>query len=158
MATRLHRGDLPDLSRYGREVAIDTETMGLDPHRDRLCVVQLSPGDGSADVVQIPQEAGPDSAPNLVKLLTDPAVTKIFHYARFDVAGMRFAVASGGERPEGDRHTGIGIVVPDVDAAYEELNAKGVRFTMAPSRQPWGGYMAMFADPDGNVFYLDGPT
>ena len=81
-----------------------------------------------------------------------------FHYARFDVAGMRFAVASGGERPEGDRHTGIGIVVPDVDAAYEELNAKGVRFTMAPSRQPWGGYMAMFADPDGNVFYLDGPT
>jgi ribonuclease D len=97
MATRLHRGDLPDLSRYGREVAIDTETMGLDPHRDRLCVVQLSPGDGSADVVQIPQEAGPDSAPNLVKLLTDPAVTKIFHYARFDIAALkqRFGVVTG---------------------------------------------------------------
>ena len=55
MAIRLHRGDLPDLSRYGKEVAIDTETMGLHPHRDRLCVIQLSPGDGSADVVQIPQ-------------------------------------------------------------------------------------------------------
>ena len=97
MTTRLHRGDLPDLSRYGREVAIDTETMGLDPHRDRLCVVQLSPGDGSADVVQIPQEAGPDSAPNLVKLLTDPAVTKIFHYARFDIAALkqRFGVVTG---------------------------------------------------------------
>jgi ribonuclease D len=87
MTIRLHRGDLPDLSRYGREVAIDTETMGLDPHRDRLCVVQLSPGDGSADVVQIP--AGLNEAPNLVKLLSDPAVTKIFHYARFDVAVLK---------------------------------------------------------------------
>lgn len=95
MATRLHRGDLPDLSRYGREVAIDTETMGLDPHRDRLCVVQLSPGDGSADVVQIPQDA--TSAPNLTKLLADPAVTKIFHYARFDMAVLknRFGVVTG---------------------------------------------------------------
>ena len=95
MAIRLHRGDLPDLSRYGREVAIDTETMGLDPHRDRLCVVQLSPGDGSADVVQIPQDAS--EAPNLVKLLTDPGVTKIFHYARFDIAVLkhRFGVVTG---------------------------------------------------------------
>jgi ribonuclease D len=95
MTVRLHRGDLPDLSRYGREVAIDTETMGLDPHRDRLCVVQLSPGDGSADVVQIP--AGVNSAPNLVTLLTDPARTKIFHYARFDIAVLqnRFGVVTG---------------------------------------------------------------
>ena len=75
MTTRLHRGDLPDLSRYGKEVAIDTETMGLDPRRDRLCVVQLSPGDGSADIVQIPQDA--TSAPNLVALLADPNRTKI---------------------------------------------------------------------------------
>ena len=73
MTIRLHRGDLPVLSRYGREVAIDTETMGLDPRRDRLCVVQLSPGDGSADVVQIPQDL--KEAPNLTKLLSDPAVT-----------------------------------------------------------------------------------
>jgi ribonuclease D len=95
MATRLHRGDLPDLSRYGREVAIDTETMGLDPHRDRLCLVQLSPGDGSADLVQIPQDA--TEAPNLVKLLTDPNVTKIFHYARFDMAVLqnRFGIVTG---------------------------------------------------------------
>jgi ribonuclease D len=95
MATRLHRGDLPDRSRYGREVAIDTETMGLEPHRDRLCVVQLSPGDGSADVVQIPKEA--TDAPNLVRLLTDPNVTKIFHYARFDMAVLkhRFGIVTG---------------------------------------------------------------
>jgi len=95
MATRLHRGDLPDLSRYSREVAIDTETMGLDPRRDRLCVVQLSPGDGSADVVQIPKDL--KDAPNLVKLLSDPGVTKIFHYARFDMAVLkhRFGVITG---------------------------------------------------------------
>jgi ribonuclease D len=95
MTTRLHRGDLPDLSRYGKEVAIDTETMGLDPRRDRLCVVQLSPGDGSADVVQIPQDA--TAAPNLVALLSDPNRTKIFHYARFDIAVLkhRFGVVTG---------------------------------------------------------------
>ncbi|HTJ56022.1 MAG TPA: ribonuclease H-like domain-containing protein [Devosiaceae bacterium] len=95
MTIRLHRGDLPDLSRYGREVAIDTETMGLNPLRDRLCVVQLSPGDGNADVVQIPMDLV--EAPNLTKLLTDPNVTKIFHYARFDVAVLkqRFGVVTG---------------------------------------------------------------
>lgn len=84
MTIRLHRGDLPDLSRYTTSVAIDTETLGLNPHRDRLCVVQLSNGDGTADVVQIP--AGHSDAPNLKKLLGDPAVTKIFHFARFDLA------------------------------------------------------------------------
>ena len=85
MTIRLHRGDLPDLSRYGRgAVAIDTEAMGLDVHRDRLCVVQLSPGDGSADVIQIP--ASTSEAPNLTKLLTDGTILKIFHFARFDLA------------------------------------------------------------------------
>ena len=95
MTTRLHRGDLPDLSRYGKEVAIDTETMGLDPHRDRLCVVQLSPGDGSADVVQIPADL--KQAPNLEALLKDPNRTKIFHYARFDMAVLkqRFGLITG---------------------------------------------------------------
>jgi ribonuclease D len=83
MTIRLHRGDLPDLARYRGSVAIDTETMGLDPHRDRLCVVQLSPGDNSADVVQIP--AGARAAPNLTALLADPSVLKIFHFARFDL-------------------------------------------------------------------------
>jgi ribonuclease D len=84
MTVRLHRGDLPDLSRYTDSVAIDTETMGLDPHRDRLCVVQLSNGDGSADVVQIPKDH--TDAPNLKALLANQRVTKIFHFARFDVA------------------------------------------------------------------------
>ena len=84
MTIRLHRGDLPDLSRYKDSVAIDTETLGLNPHRDRLCVVQLSNGDGTADVVQIP--AGHRDAPNLKKLLGDKNVTKIFHFARFDLA------------------------------------------------------------------------
>jgi ribonuclease D len=87
MTIRLHRGDLPDLTAYKGAVAIDTETMGLDPNRDRLCVVQLSPGDGSADVVQI--AAGQTRAPNLERLLADPAVVKIFHFARFDL-GMLF--------------------------------------------------------------------
>lgn len=84
MTIRLHRGDLSDLSAYGAVVAIDTETLGLNPHRDRLCVVQLSPGDGSADVVQIP--AGKVAGPNLVRLLSDPKKLKLFHFARFDLA------------------------------------------------------------------------
>jgi ribonuclease D len=86
MTVRLHRGDLPDLTRYTDSVAIDTETMGLHPHRDRLCVVQLSNGDGSADVVQIPK--GHTDAPNLKALLANPKVTKIFHFARFDLAAL----------------------------------------------------------------------
>jgi ribonuclease D len=86
MTIRLHRGDLPSLSAYKGSVAIDTETMGLDPKRDRLCVVQLSPGDGSADVVQI--AAGQTKAPNIERLLADKSVLKIFHFARFDIATM----------------------------------------------------------------------
>jgi ribonuclease D len=86
MTIRLHRGDLPNLNAYSGSVAIDTETMGLDPNRDRLCVVQLSPGDGSADVVQI--TAGQKEAPNLQRLFADPAILKIFHFARFDLASL----------------------------------------------------------------------
>jgi ribonuclease D len=86
MTIRLHSGDLPDISRYTGSVAIDTETMGLHPHRDRLCVVQMSNGDGSADVIQIAK--GQRDAPNLKALLANPAVTKIFHFARFDVAAL----------------------------------------------------------------------
>jgi len=89
MTIRLHRGDLPDLSRYTGAVAIDTETLGLLPHRDRLCVVQLSPGDGTADVVQIAR--GQRAAPNLTRLLADPSIVKIFHYARFDIAVLENA-------------------------------------------------------------------
>ncbi len=86
MTIRYHHEDLPDLANYGSSVAIDTETMGLMPHRDRLCVVQLSPGDGTVDVVKI--GLGQKRAPNLEKLLADPKVTKIFHYARFDLAAL----------------------------------------------------------------------
>jgi len=92
MTIRVHRGDLPDLSHYrGGAVAIDTETMGLDPSRDRLCVVQLSPGDGTADVVQIP--AGANEAPNLTKLLADSSILKIFHFARFDLGALQKRLA-----------------------------------------------------------------
>jgi len=86
MTVRLHRNDLPSLSAYKGAVAIDTETMGLNPHRDRLCVVQLSPGDGSADVVQI--AAGKPDAPNIKRLLADKSILKIFHYGRFDLAAL----------------------------------------------------------------------
>lgn len=84
MTIRFHRGDLPDRYEPGTAVAIDTETLGLNPHRDRLCVVQVSTGDGTADVVQIPKQ-GPTPG-NLSRMLADPAVLKIFHYARFDLA------------------------------------------------------------------------
>ena len=89
MTIRLHRGDLPDIKRYRGAVAIDTETMGLDPRRDRLCLVQLSPGDGSADVVQI--AVGKTDAPNLKRLLGDQALLKIFHFARFDLGMLQKA-------------------------------------------------------------------
>lgn len=82
---RVHKGDLPNLDNYCVDaVAVDTETLGLNLHRDRLCVVQLSSGDGTADIIQIAR--GQKSAPNLVKLLEDKGITKIFHFGRFDLA------------------------------------------------------------------------
>ncbi len=89
MTIYLHREDLPDTLDLGASVAIDTETMGLDPRRDRLCLVQLSTGDGNAHLVQISQ--GQTSAPNLEKLLTDPKVLKLFHFGRFDIAALKNA-------------------------------------------------------------------
>ncbi|WP_316014397.1 ribonuclease D [Roseobacter sp. HKCCA0434] len=86
MTNHVHRNDLPDGLDLGPVVAIDSETMGLIPHRDRLCVVQLSAGDGDAHLVQITQDQ--TEAPNLVRLLTDPDVLKLFHYGRFDIAVM----------------------------------------------------------------------
>jgi ribonuclease D len=86
MSHHVYARDLPDGLDLGPEVAIDCETMGLHPHRDRLCVVQLSGGDGTAHLVQI--EKGQTSAPNLEKLLTDPTVLKLFHFGRFDIAAM----------------------------------------------------------------------
>lgn len=87
MANHYHKGDLPDDLDLGSIVAVDTETMGLNPHRDRLCVVQLSSGDGEAHIVQIGQ--GQTEAPNLTKLLSDPKVLKLFHFARFDIAAVQ---------------------------------------------------------------------
>ncbi|MGC8201189.1 ribonuclease D [Aliiroseovarius sp. PTFE2010] len=89
MANYLYKGDLPDDLDLGPEVAIDCETMGLNPHRDRLCVVQLSGGDGNAHIVQIAK--GQTDAPNLCKLLADPNVLKLFHFGRFDIAAMYHA-------------------------------------------------------------------
>jgi len=86
LTNHLYKGDLPDDLDLGPVVAIDCETMGLNPHRDRLCVVQLSGGDGNAHLVQIAK--GQTEAPNLVRLLTDPQVLKLFHYGRFDIAAM----------------------------------------------------------------------
>jgi len=86
VANHLYRGDLPDGLNLGPVVAIDCETMGLNPHRDRLCVVQLSGGDGNAHMIQIAQ--GQTSAPNLCRMLEDPEVLKLFHFGRFDIAAM----------------------------------------------------------------------
>jgi ribonuclease D len=95
MTHRLHHHDLPDGWQPGPAVAIDTETLGLNPHRDRLCLVQISTGDGSADLVKI--APGQKRAPNLERILTDPNVAKIFHFARFDIAVMQhaFGVVTG---------------------------------------------------------------
>ena len=89
MAIHLHQNDLPDGLNLGPVVAIDTETMGLDPRRDRLCVVQLSDGNGDAHLVQIAK--GQTRAPNLERLLTDPATLKLFHFGRFDIAALQAA-------------------------------------------------------------------
>jgi ribonuclease D len=89
MTNHLHQGDLPDGLSFGASVAIDCETMGLQPHRDRLCVVQLSGGDGVAHLVQV--GIGQTSAPNLERLLRDRDVTKLFHFGRFDIAAMYHA-------------------------------------------------------------------
>ncbi|MEY4695748.1 MAG: hypothetical protein RIT14_176 [Pseudomonadota bacterium] len=89
MAIHLYHNDLPDGLSLGPVVAIDTETMGLDPRRDRLCLVQLSDGNGDAHLVQIAR--GQTSAPNLERLLTDPATLKLFHFGRFDIAAMKQA-------------------------------------------------------------------
>jgi ribonuclease D len=89
LTNHLHQNDLPDGLDLGASVAIDCETMGLNPHRDRLCVVQLSGGDGHAHIVQIAK--GQTRAPNIERLLADPAVLKIFHFGRFDIAAMYHA-------------------------------------------------------------------
>ena len=102
---QLHKHDLPEGLSFGSMVAVDTETMGLDPRRDRLCLVQLSAGDGTAHLVQIiPPALGGKGAdcPNLKALLADPAVTKLFHFARFDIAAL--LQRAGRAHQPGDLH------------------------------------------------------
>lgn len=89
MANHLYLNDLPDELDLGPVVAIDCETMGLNPHRDRLCVIQMSGGDGNAHLVQVAK--GQTEAPNLCKMLEDPNVLKLFHFGRFDIAAMHNA-------------------------------------------------------------------
>jgi ribonuclease D len=159
MTIRLHRGDLPDISPYKGAVAIDTETMGLDPHRDRLCLVQLSPGDGSADVVQIPQ--GAKDAPNLKRLLADAAIVKIFHYARFDMAALYNAfgvmpgpvfctkIASRLTRTYTDRH-GLKDIVREL---------LGVELSKQQQSSDWGAETlseAQLSYAASDVLYLHG--
>jgi ribonuclease D len=135
---RFHKHDLPDLAHYNVDaVAIDTETLGLNPHRDRLCVVQISPGDGTADVIQI--APGQRQAPNLVSLLANPGISKLFHFGRFDLAVLYHAfgvmpepvfctkIASRLTRTYTDRH---GLK----DICYELL---GVGLSKAQQSSDW---------------------
>jgi ribonuclease D len=146
MTIRVHKGDLPDLARYTGSVAIDTETLGLDTRRDRLCVVQLSPGDGTADIVQIAK--GQREAPNLCALLADPTKTKIFHYARFDIAALYHAfgimaepvfctkIASRLTRTYTDRHglKDLARELVGVDLSKQQQSSDWAAETLTPAQ------------------------
>lgn len=157
MTIFLHQNDLPDGLTLGRVVAIDTETMGLDPRRDRLCVVQLSAGDGHAHLVQIAR--GQTAAPNLQRLLADPQVLKLFHFGRFDIAmmlrtfGTRTApvwctkIASKLIRTYTDRH-GLKYLLNDY---------VGVDVSKAQQTSDWGSVTLTEAQKDyaaSDVLYL----
>jgi ribonuclease D len=157
LANYLHLNDLPDGLNLGPVVAIDTETMGLDPRRDRLCVVQLSSGDGDAHLVQIAR--GQTSAPNLVRMLTDPAVLKLFHFGRFDIAALQKAfgvrtapvwctkIASKLIRTYTDRH----------GLKYLLAEYVGVDVSKAQQTSDWGAAVLTDAQKDyaaSDVLYL----
>ena len=157
MTIHLYQNDLPDGLTLGPIVAIDTETMGLDPRRDRLCLVQLSSGDGNAHLVQIAK--GQTTAPNLTRLLTDPAITKLFHFGRFDIAAMLKAfgvitapvwctkIASRLIRTYTDRH-GLKYLLQDY---------VGVDVSKAQQTSDWGSAKLTDAQRDyaaSDVLYL----
>jgi ribonuclease D len=157
MSIRLHHGDLAADVRYDRAVGVDTETLGLNPHRDRLCLVQLSGGDGSADIVQI--APGQGQAPRLAALLADPSIEKIFHYARFDIAVLYNAfgvmaepvfctkIASRLTRTYTDRH-GLKDLVKDlldVDLSKQQQSSDWAATTLSE---------AQLAYAAGDVLYL----
>jgi ribonuclease D len=153
----LYQNDLPDGLGLGPVVAVDTETMGLDPRRDRLCVVQLSSGDGNAHLVHIAR--GQTRAPNLERLLADPAVLKLFHYARFDIAALHNAfgvvtapvwctkIASKLIRTFTDRH-GLKYLLADL---------VGVDVSKAQQTSDWGAEVLSEAQKEyaaSDVLYL----
>jgi ribonuclease D len=145
MAVKLYKGDLPTGLDLGSAVAVDTETLGLVPRRDKLCLVQLSSGDGNAHLVQLDRTSY--DAPNLKALFTDPAVTKIFHYARFDVAVIRHylgvdtaplyctKIASKLTRTYTDRH-GLKDLVKEL---------LGIELNKQQQSSDWGAHM--LSDP-----------
>ena len=165
MTIRVHKGDLPDLSRYTGPVAIDTETLGLKTKRDRLCVVQLSPGDGSADVVQIAK--GQTSAPNISALLADASKTKIFHYARFDVAALYHAfgamtqtifctkIASRLTRTYTDRHglKDLARELIGVDLSKQQQSSDWAAETLSPAQVEYAAADVLYLHDIMGVLY-----
>ena len=157
MAYHLYQGDLPDGLDLGPVVAIDTETMGLDPRRDRLCVVQLSSGDGDAHLVQIAK--GQTKAPNLERMLADPATLKLFHFGRFDIAALKNAfgvttspvyctkIASKMVRTFTDRH-GLKVLLQEL---------LGIDVSKQQQTSDWGAPVLTEAQQDyaaSDVLYL----
>ena len=157
MAYHLYQGDLPDGLDLGPVVAIDTETMGLDPRRDRLCVVQLSSGDGNAHLVQIAK--GQTKAPNLERMLADPATLKLFHFGRFDIAALKNAfgvttspvyctkIASKMVRTFTDRH-GLKVLLQEL---------LGIDVSKQQQTSDWGAPVLTDAQQDyaaSDVLYL----
>jgi ribonuclease D len=146
MANFLHEGDLPAGLDLGAVVAVDTETMGLSPGRDRLCLVQLSAGDGDAHLVRVPK--GAREAPNLVRLLGDPARLKLFHYARFDIGMLMHAfgvvtapvfctkIASRLTRTYTDRHGLKDLVreMLDVEVSKQQQSSDWGAETLTPAQ------------------------
>lgn len=157
MANYLYKNDLPDGLDLGPVVAIDCETMGLNPHRDRLCLIQMSGGDGNCHLIQV--ERGQTEAPNLAKLLEDPKVLKLFHFGRFDIAAMYHAfgalaapvyctkIASKMVRTFTDRH-GLKYLLQEL---------VGVDISKQQQQSDWGAEVLTDAQMDyaaSDVLYL----
>jgi ribonuclease D len=157
MANHLHKGDLPDGLDLGPVVAIDCETMGLVPGRDRLCLVQMSAGDGDCHLVQVAR--GQTEAPNLCRMLADPQVLKLFHFGRFDIAALDHAfgvlarpvyctkIAAKLTRTFTDRH-GLKVLLQDI---------LGVDISKQQQQSDWGAEELTLAQLDyaaSDVLYL----
>jgi ribonuclease D len=180
MNIQLHHGDLPDGLDLGASIAIDTETMGLNPHRDRLCLVQLSAGDGNCHLVRIPPSRNTVAdTPNLKRLLADPGVIKLFHFGRFDIAALKHAfgvtarpvyctkTASRLVRTFTDRH-GLKDLCKELlgielkkeqqssDWGAPELSQEQLRYA-ASDAPPWPGPALISCRHGPNWIWPDGP-